>query len=104
MQYAKIDTATSGANTIVAAVPNRSIRVLNYLAVAGGTVTLTWKSASTALSGAMPLVVNNALSAVGNGQAPSGHVGLFETAPGEALVLTLSAAVQVSGHLAYQVI
>lgn len=105
MPFAKIDTATSGDNTIVAAIPNREIRVINYTTIASGDVAIRWKSgASTALSGAMALAANGGAAPSGTGQSPSGHIGLFETAPGEALVLNLSAAVQVSGHLAYQII
>lgn len=105
MPFASIDTATSGDNTIVAAVPNRKIRVINYTAIASADVSIRWKSgASTNLSGAMALAANGGAAPAGTGQAPSGHIGLFETAPGQALVLNLSGAVQVSGHLAYQVI
>jgi len=104
MPFAKIDTATSGDNTIVTAVPNRKIRVINYTTIASGDVSIRWKSASTAISGAMALATNGGAAPSGTGQSPSGHIGLFETAPGEALILNLSAAIQVSGHLAYQII
>lgn len=105
MPFAKIDTATSGDNTIVAAVPDRQIRVINYTAIASGDVAVRWKSGSvTALSGAMALTSNGGAAPSGTGQSPAGHIGVFETARGEALVLNLSAAIQVSGHLAYQII
>ena len=104
MPFAKIDTATSGDNTIVAAFPNRKIRVLNYTVIASGDVSIRWKSASTALSGAMAVATNGGAAPAGAAQSPSGQIGLFETAIGEALVLNLSAAIQVSGHLAYQVL
>lgn len=104
MPYALIDTAVSGDNTIVAAAPGRKIRVIAYLAIAGGDVSIRWKSGSTSLSGAMALAANGGAAPAGAGESPSGYIGLMETAPGQALVLNLSGAVQVSGHLTYQLI
>lgn len=105
MPFASIDTATSGDNTVVAAVPGRKIRLINYTVIAAGAVSIRWKSgASTNLSGAMSLPQNGGAAPSGSGQSPGGFIGLLETANGEALVLNLGGAVQVSGHLTYQVI
>lgn len=104
MPYASIDTATSGDNTIVAAASGRKIRVIAYTAIASGDVSIRWKSASTSLSGAMAVAANGGAAPSGAGESPSGYIGLMETAPGEALILNLSAAIQVSGHITYQLI
>jgi type 1 fimbria pilin len=105
MPFASIDTTTSGDNTIVTAVPGRKIRLINYTAIATGAVAIRWKSgASTNLSGAMSLAANGGAAPSGSGQSPAGFIGLLETNSGDALVLNLGAAVQVSGHLTYQVI
>lgn len=104
MPFASVDTATSGDNTIVAAVPGRKIRLINYTVIASGDVSIRWKSASTNLSGAMALAANGGAAPSGSGQSPAGFIGVLETNSGEALVLNLGSAIQVSGHLTYQVI
>jgi hypothetical protein len=105
MPYAVISTATSGDNTIVAAATNgRKIRVQEYLLVPSSAVTVTWKSGSTAISGAMDLAAKAPLEAGVSGQTSTGLDGVLQTAGGEALVLTLGGAVQVSGHIKYEVL
>jgi hypothetical protein len=94
--FAAISTASSGDQTIVAAVTSKKITVYSYVLVADGTVAVTWKRAATAMSGAMALVVNSGISAHASASSP-----LFQTGTGEALVLNLSAAIGVRGHLAY---
>lgn len=93
-RFKKIDIAASGANEIVPAVSGGRIRVVGYSVVATGAVTATWKSGTTALSGAMSIAANGVVSVAAEG-------GVIETAVGEALNITLSGAVQLSGHLSY---
>lgn len=102
MPFASISTSASGDTTIVAAQPGRKIRVLNYTVIAAGDVSIRWKSGSNNITGAMALATNGGAAPSGTGQSPSGHIGLFETNVGEALILNLSAAIAVGGHLAYQ--
>lgn len=95
-KFAKIDTASSGDNTIVAAVAGYRIRVLSYVFGVGNTQQVKWKSgASTDLTGPMPF------AQYGGVTVPVSQFGQVQTAPGEALVLNLGNAVQVSGHLTY---
>lgn len=102
MKFAAISASSSGDNTVVAAVANRKIKVLNYAAIAASDVSVTWKSgSSTSISGAIPFPANGGLAPVGGPNTPVGMVPLFETATGEALVMNLSSAVLVAGHLAY---
>ena len=97
LQYAKIDAATLGDNTLVAAVTGNKIRVLAFLMVGAGTVTARFESGAggTALTGQMTLAVNTVVP------APFNPEGWFETAAGALLNLELSAAVSVDGCLAY---
>lgn len=95
VKRAVINESTAASNEIVAAVAGKRIIVLNYVLMAGGTVDVTWQSAATALSGAMPLVANAGIATT------DAENGLLETAVGEALNLLSSAAIQVSGHLTY---
>ena len=94
-QSAVIDYSTSGDKTVVAAVVGKAIMVLQYELTVGGDVTLTWKSASTKISGGMPYKEGGGIS------SPFIPIGIRQTAAGEALVLTISAGVQVGGSLKY---
>lgn len=99
--FAKVDTSTSGDNTIVAAEAGRKIKLLSYVLVADGAVFVRWKSgASTNLSGRLSLAAN------GGAVAPPANPDAgpwLETSAGEALVLNLSGAVEVGGHISYVV-
>ena len=100
VQFAAISEATAADNVLVAGTTGNVIVVLNYVLVAGGTVNATFKDGTpTSLSGALPLVANAGASFAGDVDSPA-----FKAAEGEDLVLTLDAAVQVSGHLAYLVV
>lgn len=82
-----LNQAASGtAQTLVAAVTGKKIRVLAAVFVAGGTATaLTFNSASAAIS---PLFANG----VNGGAAlPFSEAGWFETVAGEALTVTTGA-------------
>ncbi len=95
VKRAIIDKATAATHEIVAAVAGKKIRVLGFYAVAAGAVVATWKSATTAVTGAMTMATGVAV------HAPPAGFGWFETAAGEALNLTLGGAVQVSGNVIY---
>lgn len=101
MKYAAISASSSGNTTMVAAVPERRIRVLSYTVVADSAVVVKWKSGSTDISGDMSLAANGGMSPNSSGLSPAGFVGLFETGIGEGLILNLSSAVAVGGHLTY---
>ena len=95
IQFVAISASNSGDNTILAGIAGKRIRVLNYLAVAADAVSIKWKSgAGTDLSGAIPLIAN--VGAV----CPEAVLGWLRTSTGEALVLNLSGAVLVAGHIA----
>lgn len=96
-KFAVIDHATSGDNTLVAAVTGKKIRVLAVYLVSAGTVTTRFESGAggTALSGQMNLVANTGLV------LPFNPVGWFETAASTLLNLELSGAVSVDGGLTY---
>lgn len=102
MPHVKISAASSGANTLVAAVIGRSIRVLGFVIVAAGAVTANFESGTTDLSGAMSLITGVPISAPLTGSLDI--LPWMQTASGEALGLTLGGAVQVSGFLVYDVV
>ncbi len=96
-KYAVIDAATSGDNTLVAAVTAKKVRVLALYLVAAGTVNVRFESGAggTALSGQMNLVANTGFV------LPFNPAGWFETASNTLLNLELSAAISVDGTLTY---
>jgi hypothetical protein len=75
-------------------VAGKRLLVLSYALVASGAVAVKFKSGTgTDLSGAMAMSANGTLTGSLN---KYGHVA---TNVGQALVLNLSGAVQVSGHI-----
>ena len=96
-KFAIIDGATSGDNTLVAAVSSKKIRVLSLFAVAAGTTTVRFESGAggTALTGQMNLIANVGFV------LPFNPVGWFETAATTLLNMELSAAISVDGSLVY---
>lgn len=96
-QFAVINVSSSGDNTIVSAVTSKVIVVLSYVIVADGAVAAKFlnNTAGTAVTGAMSLAANGGVAAP---FSPAGH---FVSGSGQPLVLNLSAAVGVRGHLTY---
>lgn len=104
MPSTAINTSSSGDNTIVAAVAGYGIRVIAFVLTYGGTVNLTWKSSGGTVLGGPYL-------GVGVGSTPPPVIaddlstqtrGHYTTLKGEGLVLNLSAAVAVGGHVVWE--
>lgn len=91
---AAISQTATASTALVAAVVGKKIRVLAITLMAAGATNVTILRAATAISGAMPLAANTGFSA-------DSMYGIFETAAGEALNMSMSASVQVSGFLTY---
>jgi len=91
----KVDLSATGTVAPLAAA--QKLRVVSYVLVANGTVTVNWQSHTTTATktGPMYLAAN---TGVASGYNPLGH---FDTVAGEALDLALSAAVAVGGHVTY---
>lgn len=95
VKFAVINRATSGDGTaVVAAVTGKKIRVLSYDLVCTAANAITWKSGSTAISGAKSFAANG-------GQVKTHPQGVMETAAAQALNLNLGSSQQVSGELSY---
>lgn len=94
--YAVVNASASGDNTVVAGTSGMQIVVLQYTIVASAAVTVTWESSGGAvLGGPMAHAANGGVATPYN---PTAH---FVTTSGEGLVLNLSSAVQVGGHVSY---
>ena len=99
-KFGVISTSSSGDTQLVATDSSHKIRVVDYAFVCEGTVAVkfTKGAAGTAMTGAMPCVVNSGISKSFN---PWGH---FETDTTHDLTINLSAAVGVRGHFTYVLI
>lgn len=100
MATAAIAAASSGDNTLVAAVAGKRIRVHGYELSASGAVNAKFKDgAATDLTGLIYL------AAAGSGadadERTADPDGLFQTTAGNALLLNLSGAVAVGGWVDY---
>jgi len=97
LKYAVIDFASSGDNTLVAAVTSKKIRVVSLFLVSVGTVNVRFESGAsgTALTGQMNLIANTGFV------LPFNPGGWFETAAGSLLNMELSGAISVDGSLTY---
>ena len=107
MQSVAIDAASNGDNTVVAGVANARIEVVGFNLMAGGSVNAKFTDGpgGAELTGPYPFAANGGMSVpMATPVAGSLAKGWFGTSPGNALVLNLSGAVQVSGVLVYRVI
>lgn len=97
-QSASINVATAADQTIVGAVAGQAIQIVGLVLVAAGAVTVTPKDGSTALTGAISLVAGQPFILV----PERAVIPWFTTTAGQAFVLNLGGAVQVSGRVYYR--
>jgi hypothetical protein len=91
-----INISSSGNNTVIPALTGAGFKIWKMWLVANGAVTVTYQDgASTAISGPVALVSGGSQSFSYEGTA---H---FNTSIGNAFVINLSGAVQVSGTVYY---
>lgn len=95
VKRAVIDDTGGGDTTVVAAVSGKRIRVLGLAFAVGAADNVTFKSGSTALSGAIELLADSPYI------LPFTRFGWMETATGEALVFTVGATAGIDGHISY---
>lgn len=94
-----IDITGAGTTTLVAAPGiGKAVRLLSYVFTCPASATVTWKSGTTAKSGAMTLA--NGVSAPTSG--PTGRQ--FQCAANEALVLITGTSGVYGGHYTYQLV
>jgi len=91
---ARINETTIGDRTIISAVTDKKIVVLNLVLTVASGNTVTWKSSSSVISG--PISESYT--------AGDSHAGILETGDNEALVLNLGTTDQVSGYLTYALV
>lgn len=97
IRFKKIEITASGNNTVVSGVTNSIIRVLSLAIVAATSgQTMKWKTlgSSGELSGDLSFAKNG-------GYTLANDYGLFQTATGESLAISLSTGGSVDGHISY---
>jgi hypothetical protein len=97
LKFSVINVAASGDTQIAAAVASQKHKVYAYFLNGNGAVNVSFRSATTSISGLHRFLVA-ADGVVVPGQAQSHY---FETAANTILNINLSAAVQVDGWIAY---
>ena len=95
IQFADIDISTATSTTLVAALASRKIRVITLFLRTDDVNIIQFLSDTTGIVGTMRMVDSDQV------KLNESENGWFETSAGEALVLSTSAAKQVSGWLAY---
>jgi hypothetical protein len=104
LQTKNISISTSGDNTIVAGVANNPIRIWNLVLtnnVATANVVLVKDGASTTLATlSLPASVGGSV-VLQIGDTSTGST--FQTSPGNAFILNLSAATVVNGYVNYSI-
>jgi len=100
VKHVKIDAASSGDNTLLAAVSDKRILVVSLFFICAGTVNVRFESGAsgTALTGQMNFVVNTGIV------LPYNEYGWFVTAKEELLNLELSDAISVDGSFGYRAV
>jgi hypothetical protein len=95
--FAVINASSSGAQSLVAAVANKAIRVIAAALMASGTVNVKFQSHTTPTdeTGLFYLVANTGFV------LPFNQLGWFQGNVGEQLDINLSGAVAVGGCLVY---
>ena len=88
-------SSTSGTISAPAGTTGSIIRVYKLFLVVTGAVSITFKDGSTALSGAMALAANGAITLDLDGQP------WFVCSPGNAFTIAQSGSTQVSGTVYY---
>lgn len=91
-----VSAATAASHTIFTPTSGRRFQVKGFHLVAAATQTVTWKTGSTAIGGAWSFAAGVPQTCLPHGLD---RVTLFEGVTGEALVLTLGQAQQLSGWI-----
>lgn len=95
---APINAALTGDNTLIAAVPGKTIHVVDMLLVSAGVTNLTFKDGAAAISGPMPMVANGQIVLHEN---PNSE-WFATTNPANALIVNSSGTtIQLSGIIHY---
>lgn len=92
---AQVNAAGAGDNTLVAGIAGQTIRLWKIFLVVNAAVNIQFKSGATTLTPVMNMLANGSFVLDFDGEP------WLVTAVADALILNLSAAVQVSGRLYY---
>jgi len=95
VRWAEINATAIGNNTILAGITGQKITVISLDFVVAAAVSISWLSATTTLRNAQAFAANSGLA------RDLARPYYVQTNPGEALIMNLSAAVNVRGAFGY---
>lgn len=95
VEFAKIDFAAAGDNTVVAGTAGKQIKLVTIVLTVSGETNLIFKAGATAISGAMDFGGDGEP----RGMVPHHGCCALELTAGQAFVINSSNAVQVSGYV-----
>lgn len=101
LKKADINISSSGDNTVISASTNGYIVIDHINLLTGGAVNVQLKDGSSVYGGAYQLTSNQAITLENTMQNEKGIITLT---PGNAFIINLSAAVQISGFIRYRII
>lgn len=101
MKFAPINISASGDNVIASAVAGRFFRILTYVLTSDTSLTFTWKSGSTSLSGEMSIGANGSIVSPFGPPSPLGLLGSLQTNYSEDLIINTSTNGNLTGHIVY---
>lgn len=96
LKFAKIDATLDGANTVLAAVAGKKLRIINYVVTVTVAGVLEFEDGAGADLGFLSLGANGGASFDGKLESPA-----FETAAGQSFVVRTIATQDAKGHLCY---
>ena len=98
IKHARVNATADGNNTVIAAVPAKTLLVLGYVltVTAAGTITLQDNQGTPAVHAQLSLPANGVAAYAGGRDAPA-----FEVAAGQALVVNNPVGVDTLGHITY---
>lgn len=103
--YAPIAAASNGDNTLITGTAGYRIVVLGYVLLSSGTVTATFydgpSSGAIKLSGGFQLAAQAGMTCPVCNFTENAQAGWMQAASGNNLILKLSGATEVDGHITY---
>jgi hypothetical protein len=93
--------AVTTANTgVIAAIPNQSFKILDYVMTSATNATISIYSGSTLIASGLSIPANGSLTQVAsNPQFP-----ILETSKGQGLNIVPSSGATIAGHLTYRIV
>lgn len=101
MRTAVVDLTQDGDTIVVAGQSGKVIRVISYVLSTDINTSFAWKSASSSITGTIRLNAGENIVVPAGPLGPFGYMPIFQTNPGENLILNQDASAFLQGHITY---